>query len=61
MSGEMWKKAYKIWGSDLISTAIATYGYATVESAISQAFSDGVEDWATVEDNIMKLEERYGR
>lgn len=61
MSGELWKKAYNIWGSDLISTAIATYGYSTTESAISQAFRDGVEDWSTVEDNIKQLEERYGR
>lgn len=61
MSGEMWKKAYMLWGSDLINTAISTYGYATTESAISQALRDGVADWSQVEDIIKQLEERYGR
>ena len=61
MSGELWKKAYNIWGSDLIATAISTYGYATTESAIAQAFRDGVKDWSTVEDNIMQLEGIYGK
>lgn len=59
MSGEMWKKAYNKWGSDLINTAIAVHGYATVEHAISWAMQDDVEDWKVVEDRIKQLEERY--
>lgn len=61
MSGEMWKKAYNNWGSDEINTAIAAHGYATVESALSQALQDNVEDWKYVEDRIKQLEERYGK
>ena len=61
MSGEMWKKAYNKWGSDEINTAIATHGYATVESALSQALQDNVDDWKIVEDRIKQLEERYGK
>lgn len=60
-SGEMWKNAYNKWGSDLINTAIAVHGYATVEHAISWALQDDVEDWTYVEDRIKQLEERYGK
>lgn len=59
MSGEMWKKAYNKWGSDEINTAIALHSYATVESALSEALRDNVEDWKIVEDRIKQLEERY--
>ena len=61
MSGEMWKKAYNKWGSDEINMAISAHGYATVESALSQALQDNVEDWKFVEDRIKQLEERYGK
>lgn len=61
MSGEMWKKAYNKWGSDEINTAIAIHGYATVESSLSEALQDNVEDWKIVEDRIKQLNERYGK
>ena len=61
MSGEIWKKAYNKWGSDLINTALAKYGYATVESALSETLQDNVDDWKIVEDHIKQLEERYGK
>ena len=59
MSGEMWKKAYNKWGSDEINTAMSSHGYATVESALSEALQDNVEDWKIVEDHIKQIEERY--
>ena len=61
MSGEIWKKAYNKWGSDEINTAIAVHGYTTVESALSEALRDNVDDWKIVEDKIKQLEERYGK
>ena len=61
MSGEIWKKAYNKWGSDEINTAIATHGYATVESALSEALQDNVDDWKIVEDKIKQLKEKYGK